>query len=243
MTGSCQTFKAFLVGLLVVWGVASLVIIAVWMSQPETTSVAPCGERLQELTEKLEGAKVVWGQNKVALEEMVEELRENQTRQQEKIQTLVESLALSRRSLEACHQEQVVLNGNISLLEQRVEQQKETAANLTALVSLQREDIETLQQNVTQASHRTASCLSLNMAAESQAMAAQSQTKACDSSKEYLERQLSRCKEHPSSQQTTGSTSPYSSSSSLAVVLTLLPTCGGLHLLLHLLSCYSSPMM
>ncbi|CAL8251896.1 unnamed protein product [Merluccius merluccius] len=190
MTASCQTFKNLLVGLLVVWGVVSLVIIAVWASYPKQIGAGPCGEHLQKVTEKLEGATVVWGQNKVALEEMVEDLRDNCTRQQQQIQTLVEHLVLSNRSLEACRQDQVVLNGNMSLLEQRLEQQKETEANLTANISLQREEVEALQQNVTQASHHVASCLSLKTAAESQALAAHSQTRACHSSKQYLEKQL-----------------------------------------------------
>ena len=107
MTASCQTCKTLLLGLLVVWGVASMVIIAVWASQPEATPAAPCDQQLQEVTEKLEGAKVVWGMNKVALEEMVEELRENQTRQQDRLQTLETSLALSARRLEVCHDVQV----------------------------------------------------------------------------------------------------------------------------------------
>ena len=50
--------------------------------------------------------------------------------------------------------------------------------------------MEALQQNVTEATHLTASCFSLNTAANSQSEAARSQTDACLSSKTYLERKL-----------------------------------------------------
>ncbi|KAG7277547.1 hypothetical protein CRUP_030709 [Coryphaenoides rupestris] len=203
MTNSCQTFKNLLLGLLVVWGVASLVIIIMWASKPAQDNASPCSERLQEVQEKLEGAKVVWGKNKVALEMVVVGLRENQTRQQEQIQTLLEHLALSNRSLETCHQEQVVLNGNMSLLEQEMERQKEIEANLTAHISLQRGHIEAMQQNVTQETHRTA--------------AAQ-----C--------KEIKHCSSDQRAEKPTPSFT--SSSSSLAAVLSLtLPTCWGLHLL------------
>lgn len=110
MTNSCQTFKTLLLVLLLIWAVASLVIIIMWASHPEQETMPPCDKRLQEVQEKLEVLKVVWGQNKVALEEMVVELRENQTRQQEQIQTLLEHLALSNSSLETCYQEKVCVN-------------------------------------------------------------------------------------------------------------------------------------
>ncbi|CAL8270335.1 unnamed protein product [Arctogadus glacialis] len=132
MTASCQTCKTLLLALLVVWGVASMVIIAVWASQPEATPPAPCDQRLQEVTEKLEGAKVVWGKNKVALEEMVEKLRVNQTRQQDRVRTLESGLALSGRSLEACRHGQALLHGNISSLQQQLEQQERLYTNLSA---------------------------------------------------------------------------------------------------------------
>lgn len=50
--------------------------------------------------------------------------------------------------------------------------------------------IEALQQNMTQAVHEKTSCFSLKDAAESQMLAAQSQTKACESRQQYLNKQL-----------------------------------------------------
>lgn len=52
------------------------------------------------------------------------------------------------------------------------------------------DQVELLQENVTQLLHQTASCFSLQMAAESQKLAAESQTKACESSKNFLQKQL-----------------------------------------------------
>lgn len=44
--------------------------------------------------------------------------------------------------------------------------------------------------NLTQAVHQTETCLSLKAAADSQMLAAQSMTKACESKQQYLEKQL-----------------------------------------------------
>ena len=50
--------------------------------------------------------------------------------------------------------------------------------------------IEALQQNLTQASLQSESCHSLKVAAENQMMAAKSQTKACETNQQYLQKQL-----------------------------------------------------
>lgn len=52
------------------------------------------------------------------------------------------------------------------------------------------DQVDLLQENMTQQLHQTASCFSLKVAAESQKMAAESQTKACESSQHFLQRQL-----------------------------------------------------
>lgn len=50
--------------------------------------------------------------------------------------------------------------------------------------------IETLQQNLTQTFHQTQSCLRLKDAAESRRLAADSETKGCESKLEYQIKQL-----------------------------------------------------
>lgn len=52
------------------------------------------------------------------------------------------------------------------------------------------DNIETLQQNLTQAFHQTEACYSLNAAAKSEMLAAKSQTKACESDLQYQKKQL-----------------------------------------------------
>ncbi|XP_078141928.1 uncharacterized protein LOC139908458 [Centroberyx gerrardi] len=209
MTGSKspQTVRNIVIVVLALWSVISLIIIVVWATSPDMKSASQCRAELQEVREKLEGAKVVWTKDKAALEEIVLEARDAQSRQRDEIQRLLLRLAATNASLDECRQETVVLRGNVTVLEQRIELHRETEANLTAHIALQQDHIEVLQQNLTQAFHQTQSCLSLNVAAESQMQAAQSQTKACQSSKQYLEKQLLKCKvvdQQASDQQTAG---------------------------------------
>ncbi|KAM4629196.1 uncharacterized protein ACJ7VT_001546 [Polymixia lowei] len=196
MTGSksSQTTWNIILVILSLWSIISLVVIVVWATSPDMKGSSQCRAELQEATEKLEGAKVVWAKNKVSLEEMVEEGRENQTRQHQEIQRLLERQASINASLEDCRQENAVLNGNITLLEKQIEMHRDTEANLTTQITFYQDQIDTLRENLTQASHQTESCLNLNAAAESHRLAAQSQTKACQSSQQYLEKQLLKCK-------------------------------------------------
>lgn len=192
---SSQTAKNVVIALLTLWSIISLIIIVVWATSPDLKSSAKCRAELQEVTEKMEGAKVVWNKNKVALEEMVEAGREVQDRQGAQILLLLDRLNTTNATLEKCRQKNVVLNGNISVLQETVEQLRLTEANLTIQLSQQEDLIETLQQNMTQIVHETESCISLKAAAESQMLAAQSQTKGCESRKQYLQKQLQKCKD------------------------------------------------
>lgn len=234
---SSQKAKNLIIGLLALWSIISLVVIVVWATSPDLKGSAQCRSELQETTEKLEGAKVVWNKNKVALEEMVEEAREVQVRQRAHILALLGQLNATNVTLEECRQDKVVLFGNISALQEKVEQLRQTEANLTAQLRLQEDHIANLQQNLTQAFHQTESCFNLRAAAQSQMMAAQSQTKACESSQQYLQKQLQRCKavdshETPQKQQDVSNERHNSAASLLAGVpaVTLLIGCG-LHLI------------
>ncbi|XP_070688578.1 centriolin [Pempheris klunzingeri] len=199
---SSQKAKNAAIVLLALWSVVSLVVIVVWATSPDLKSSAQCRAELQETTEKLEGAKVVWNKNKVALEELLEKAREEQDRQRARVLLLLGRLNATNATLEECRREAVVLNGNISALQETVEQQRQTEANLTARLGLQEDHIEALQQNLTLAAHRTESCASLKTAAESQMVAAQSETRACESQQQYLQKQLQKCKDSEVPQQT-----------------------------------------
>ncbi|XP_051231623.1 uncharacterized protein si:ch211-1a19.3 [Dicentrarchus labrax] len=191
---SSQKGKNVAIVLLALWSIVSLVVIVVWATSPDLKSSAQCRAELQRTTELLEGAKVVWDRNKVALEEQVEAEREKQELHRAQILVLLERLNATNATLEECRQENAVLNGNISVLQENVEQLRQMELNLTARLELQEERIETLQHNVTQTLYETTSCLSLKVAAESQMLAAQSQTKACESAQQYLQKQLQKCK-------------------------------------------------
>ncbi|CAK6983811.1 uncharacterized protein si:ch211-1a19.3, partial [Scomber scombrus] len=119
--------------------------------------------------------------------------------------------------------------GNISALTEEVEQLRQTETNLTAQLRLQEDHIEILQLNLTQVQHQTESCISLKAAAHSQMLAAESQTKACESNQLFLNKQLQKCKlvNSKDSQQTGTS----SSASPLGSVVLMLLICSSLHLI------------
>lgn len=94
-------------GLLVLWSIVSLVVIVVWATSPDLKGSAECRAELQEVTEKLEGAKVVWNKNKVALEELVEAERQQQQQQRAEISLLLQNLSAINSTLGECQQEQV----------------------------------------------------------------------------------------------------------------------------------------
>ncbi|XP_040040795.2 uncharacterized protein LOC120824205 [Gasterosteus aculeatus] len=230
---SSQMVKNVVLALLTLWSLISLVVIVVWATSPDLKGSAACRAELQEAKEKMEAAKVVWSKNKVALEEKLEVAREEQLHQSAEILRLVGRLDATNATLEECRQEKVVLNGNISVLHERVEQLRQTEANLTARIGLQEEHIETLQQNLTQAGHRAESLSSLKAAAENHMQAAQSETSACNSRKEFLQKQLQKCKDgvpeatrEPQKTDLSSSTSPLSG----IPALTLL-TCSSLLLM------------
>nr|XP_046248466.1 uncharacterized protein si:ch211-1a19.3 [Scatophagus argus]XP_046248467.1 uncharacterized protein si:ch211-1a19.3 [Scatophagus argus]XP_046248468.1 uncharacterized protein si:ch211-1a19.3 [Scatophagus argus] len=194
-SNSSQKVKNMVIALLALWSIISLIIIVVWATSPDLKSSAQCRAELQEVTEKMEGAKVVYNKNKVALEEMVEAEREERVRHKAEILVLLERLNTTNATLEECQQENVILNGNISVLQEKIEQLRQTEANLTAQLSLQEDQIEALQQNVTQTVLETMSCYNLNTAAKSHMLAAENQIKACEVGRQYLQKQLQKCKE------------------------------------------------
>ncbi|XP_068175844.1 protein GOLM2 [Antennarius striatus] len=234
---SSEKAKNVVIALLALWSIISLIVIVVWATSPDLKSSSQCRAELQEATEKLEGAKVVFKKNKVALEEMVEEGREERERQRAQILMLLGRLSATNATLEECRQEAVVLNGNISVLQEDVELLRQKEANLTHQLSLQEDHIESLQENMTQALHQTSSCFSLKAAAESHMTAAQSQTKACESGQQYLHKQLQKCKDKSAeaSQQPKRQEAPCPPPTDAASPLSGIPAmmllvCGALHL-------------
>ncbi|KAJ8374763.1 hypothetical protein SKAU_G00053430 [Synaphobranchus kaupii] len=194
---SSQTTRNVVIALLALWSVISLIIIVVWATSPDLKSASQCRAELQAVTEKVEGAKVVWAKDKKALEELVEQGWENQTILNTELSLLVVKLEETNRSLGDCEQENVLLNGNITVLENQIEEYEIIEANLTSEITLQKDHIDSLKFNLTQIYHQFESSEALRSAAESQQKAAESQKKACDSGKHYLQKQLQRCNESP----------------------------------------------
>jgi len=104
---SSQRVKNVVIGVLALWSIISLVTIVVWATSPDLKGSAQCRADLQDMTEKLEGAKVVFSKDKVALEELVEEAREEQVRQRGEILVLLGRLNATNATLEECRQENV----------------------------------------------------------------------------------------------------------------------------------------
>ncbi|XP_043985194.1 uncharacterized protein si:ch211-1a19.3 [Gambusia affinis] len=225
-------------GLLALWSIVSIIIIVVWATSPDLKGSAQCRAELQEATKKLEGAKVVFEKDRQALEEKAVEAWKEQDRLKADILLLLGRLNATNVTLEECWLRNVVLAENITALQDDVRLLQQREANLTEQLGLQKEHIEALQQNLTQAFHQTESCFNLKTAAESQMSAAQSQTKACESKQQYLEKQLQKCKVSESEarkvNQAGSSVSPSRNSAAAPLAgipaLTLL-ICAALHLI------------
>ncbi|KAF1385201.1 hypothetical protein PFLUV_G00105270 [Perca fluviatilis] len=235
-TSSSSKARSVVLALLALWAVVSLVVIVVWATSPDLKGAAQCRAELQEAKEKLAGAKVVFAENKAALEDMVHAAREETARQTAEVVLVLARLNATNATLQQSLQENAVLKGNISVLQERVETLRQTEANLTAHISLQDDHIEALQQNVTQFGHQMESCLSLRTAAESQMLASQSQTRACQSQQQYLNKQLQKCKEDAVSEKAKETKQEQKDAPSTASPLAGLPAltllvCSALHII------------
>lgn len=102
-----QTVKNGVLGLLALWSIISLVVIVVWATSPDLKGSAECRAALQESTEKLEGAKVVWNKNKIALEELLEAEKQQHEQRRAEIAILLQRLSDINSTLDECRQEQV----------------------------------------------------------------------------------------------------------------------------------------
>lgn len=191
---SSQKAKNVVIALLSIWSIVALIVIVVWSTSPDLKGASQYRTELQEMTEKLEGTKVVCSKNKVALEEMLQEAREQQERQRAKIMLLLDVINSTNLTLAECRQENVNLGVNISALLDEVELLHQRETNLTAQLQQQEELVEVLQHNMTLANLQTEACHSKKAAAESQMLAAQSETRACESSQVYLQKQLQKCR-------------------------------------------------
>lgn len=112
---SSQKAKNAVIALLLLWSIISLIVIVVWATSPDLKSSAQCRAELREVTEKLEGSKVLYHKDKVALEEQVVAEREKTDRQRAEILLLLGRLNTTNITLEECYQENV--SGGVHLCE------------------------------------------------------------------------------------------------------------------------------
>ncbi|XP_067452066.1 protein GOLM2 [Thunnus thynnus] len=230
---SSQKARNVVLALLAIWSIVSLIVIVVWATSPDLKSSAQCRAELQGVRKKLEDTEVEWKKDKVALEEQVENERKEQERLIAENLLLLANLNTTNATLDGCRQENLVLNGNISALLEEVGQLRQTETNLTARLGLQEDHIDALQYNLTQARHQTQSCMSLKAAAQSETLAAKSETKACESSQEFIQKQLHKCKqvESEAPQQTQKDPSDSAMSTLAGVPALTLLVCSSLHLI------------
>lgn len=104
---SSQKVKNVVIALLALWSIISLIVIVVWATSPDMKGRAQCHAELQEVTEKMEGAKVVFNKNKEALEMMVLEERRKTDQQRAENLVLLGQLNTTNVTLEECRQENV----------------------------------------------------------------------------------------------------------------------------------------
>lgn len=97
--------------LLVLWSLVSLVVIVVWSTSPDLRGSSQCRALLAQREEQLEGAKVVWSKDKEALEEQVEEQRQEKERQGVHLLLLRVKLNQTEEVLQECRQAEVSEGG------------------------------------------------------------------------------------------------------------------------------------
>ncbi|XP_043108813.1 uncharacterized protein si:ch211-1a19.3 [Puntigrus tetrazona] len=196
---SSQTTRNIVIACLALWSIISLIIIVVWATSPEMKGASQCRTEMQDLRERHEGAKVVWTKDRKALEELVRQGWRNQTALQKQMDQYKEQIHSLNISLNDSLQEISVLNENITVLDSRIEKYKLIEENLTAEISLQKDQIEALEHNLTLKAQELASCEALHLASKQLQTAAEKQKQACETTKQYLQKQLMKCKDvdHP----------------------------------------------
>lgn len=76
----------------------------------------------------------------------------------------------------------------------KIEEYKLIKENLTAEIRLQKGQIEALEHNLTLKAKELASCEALGLASKQLQTAAEEQKRACETTKQNLEEQLTKCK-------------------------------------------------
>ncbi|XP_059385172.1 uncharacterized protein si:ch211-1a19.3 [Carassius carassius] len=223
---SSQTISNIVIGILTMWSIISLIIIVVWATSPEMKEANQCHKEMQALREKYEGEKVEWTKDRKAFEELVRQGSKNQSALQKQIDQYKEQIQFENISLSATLQENIILKGNITILESKIEEYKLIKENLTAEIRQQKDQIEALEHNLTLKAQELASCEALRLASKQLQTAAEEQKRACETNKQDLEKQLTNCKNvdqhvHQAEHTDSGAQGITMSSVSLAMIVCL----------------------
>ncbi|KAF4083461.1 hypothetical protein AMELA_G00141600 [Ameiurus melas] len=187
---SSNTVRNIIFAVLTLWSIISLIIIVVWATSPDLKGASECNTNLKNLREKFEKEKDVWTKDRHALEELVRQGHLNQSLLLTRIDLLKDQLQFLNQSLDSCLQQNDMLNHNISVLQDEIELHKAIEANLTANITQQQDTIELLQHNLTQTAIELGMCTDLRKAALNLQTAAEKQTQGCQSSKQFIQKQL-----------------------------------------------------
>ncbi|XP_060734698.1 uncharacterized protein si:ch211-1a19.3 [Tachysurus vachellii] len=193
-TKSSHKMRNIVIAILALWSIISLIIIVVWATSPDLKGASECNASLKNLKEKYADEKNTWNNDRHALEELVRQGRTNQSLLLTRIDQLKDQLRLLNQSLDSCLHHSEMLKDNITVLKHEIELHKAIEANLTANITLQEEMIELLQHNLTQNAISLDSCTSMQKAAHNLQTAAEKKTEGCQSSKQFLQKQLEKCK-------------------------------------------------
>lgn len=192
---SSQTTRNIVIACLVLWSIISIIIIVVWATSPEMKGASQCRKEMQDLEERHEGEKVVWNKDRKALEELVRQGWRNQTALLKQINQYTERIQSLNISLNDSLQEIAILKENITVLDSTIEKYKLTEENLTAEISLQEDHIEALEHNLTLKAQELASCEALHLASKQLQTVAEKQKQACETTTQYLQKLLKKCKD------------------------------------------------
>ncbi|KAK9966365.1 hypothetical protein ABG768_003482 [Culter alburnus] len=192
---SSQTTRNIVIACLALWSIISLIIIVVWATSSDMKGASQCRKEMQALTERHDVAKVEWTKNRRALEDLVRQGWRNQTTLQKEIDQNMEQIQILNLSLNDSRQENAILTENITILESKIEEYKLIEGNLTTEISLQKDHIEALEHNLTLKAQELASCEAFRLASKQLQTAAEKQTQVCETTKQYLQKQLAKCKD------------------------------------------------
>lgn len=108
---SSHKFLNFVIVLLTLWSIVSLIIIVVWATSPDLKGASECNANLKKLKEKFTEETNTWNKDRLALEELVRQGRNNQSLLLTHIDQLKDQLQFLNQSLDSCLQQNVSVSG------------------------------------------------------------------------------------------------------------------------------------